>query len=238
MSNFDFLIDEEDVREDEDHYLDFDMFNYVYSLVCTIDDYSVVLNPTNKKFKKFDSEKEGNRRIFTKGNSSIFLESTDSNDFDVVMEICDLYKIKHSEIIPCKSYNGDYYQLIIYVPEISPSYPMLIEDYFNSIGVPLEDVMPKKWIFHYRSKMAKIENESNKALKEIEAEKIYQQHVTEAWRRGDIELSDHFQSLVEELKAKDLPYKRTTMRKRFFAEFEDIDEDVDEEPQLKEVELF
>lgn len=226
-------------ENDRDHYLDFDMFDYVYSLVCTIDDYSRVLNPTNKTLKKFDSDKDGDCHVYTDGNSSIILDTANKKDFEGLIAVCDLYKIEHTEPTLCRDYNRDYYQVIVEVPTISPSYPMLLEDYFESIGVSLDEVMPQKWLTHYRSKLSKIAAESEEMIKEAEAEKVYQKHVTEAWRRGDIELAEHFQSLIDELKSKDLPCKKNILRKRFLAEFGDAEpDDEDTIPQLKEVELF
>ena len=240
MENINFISDEQNDVVDRDHHLDFDMFDYIYSLVCTIDDYSVVLNPFNRPLKKFDINEEG-YQVYTNGNESVLVESPHIEDFGDLIGICDMYKWEYIEPTPRRDIvkNQMYYLMTIKVPMLSNSYPVMLEDYFNGINVPLENVMPKKWVTSYRNKLMKLNKENDSELNEILVEKIYKKHVTNAWRRGDIELSDHFQNLVDELKAEGLTYKRNLLRRRFLDEFEDIEDDVDDVAETPvEVELF
>jgi hypothetical protein len=240
MENINFISDERDDVVDRDHHLDFDMFDYIYSLVCTIDDYSVVLNPFGGPLKKFDIKEDG-YQVYTNGNSGVVVESYYEEDFETLVKICDMYKFSIDGPVAHKDFANDrtYYALTINVPMVSDTYPAMLEDYFDDIGVSLDNVMPKKWVTAYRNKLAKLEKEADAEANDMQVEKLYQKHVTEAWRRGDIELTDHFQNLVDELKRENLTFKRNLLRRRFLDEFEDLEDDsADEIAVPVEVELF
>lgn len=241
MENLNINLEDDANVADRDHHLDFDMFDYIYSLVCTIDDYSTVLSPLGRPLKKFDNSMNG-CQVYSDGKSGIVIGSYEKEDFNDLIEICKLYKFDYIGPDAKNTYSekGIYYTLTIQVPMLMGSdYPVMLEDYFNDIGVPLENVMPKKWISYYRNKLAKLEKESNILANDLKVETIYQKHVTNAWRRGDIEILDHFQNLENELKEKNLSFKRNLLRRRFLEEFADIeDEEVEDSGELKEVELF
>lgn len=226
--------------EDRDHYLDFDMFDYIYSLVCTIDDYSNVINPIGKPLKKFDNY-ELNSQVFTDGKSNIIIETTVPEDFNNLLEVCNLYKFSYDGPIQKTDINRGniYYRVVIHVPMAAKEYPMMLEDYFTDLGVPLDKVMPAKWLMHYRNKLSKIKKEQDSMLNDSAVESIYQKYVTEAWRRGDIEIAEHYQHMVDELRESGLEFKKNLLRKRFFNEFEDDEYDEEEASCYPvEIELF
>ena len=245
-----------DVDDTRDHHLDFDMFDYIYSLLVTVDGFSTVLNPLDHPIKKFDRPKT-NQKVkdkefdpslkmaedeaslhprVTVEDDKIFLASDTEEDFADVIAICDLYNIKHSNPTKhgCSLYYWDW-NMTIDVPMSLPGFPMLLEDYFNSIEVPLEKVMPQKWVTSYRSKCAKLEKERQAELNQMKFDRIFNDAVTYAWLRGDISLEAHCASFIKALKAAGVAFKPTLTKHKFMAEFE---EDDYEEETLVAVDLF
>lgn len=94
--------------------------------------------------------------------------------FDDIIEICKLYKFatvgpqetykrKRSEWMPRKDEWITYdYSFRIYVPCDTNGYPMMIDEYFLTLGLTLEDVMNPEFCRQYRKIENKIEAEAKK----------------------------------------------------------------------------
>ena len=237
----------DDTDKSRDHHLDFDMFDYCYALCTKVDSYSAILSPLGHPIKglsKMDSPQDWEKfgdGMFTSMQECedylvthpkvacddigvLKLRSDRKEDFDDIIAVCDLYKIVHTDPV---EYSGGYHlfkwSMTITVPSISKGYPMLLEDYFESINVPLEEVMPASWVKSYRNKIDKLNKSAKTAHDELVFERIYKEAVTYAWQRGDISIDDHLKALIEKLNAAGIEYKSTLTKKRFKAEFEDED---------------
>lgn len=232
--------DEEDTR---DTHLDFDMFDFIYSLVSTVSAWEASLSPLDHPLTKFDKphinirhkyDEMGNKikvtdetsnehpRVVGDGNNAIILYSDKEEHFDDIKKVCEIYKFQYEGPIRHTSLN--YYwewSFKIYVPMMGENYPMLIEDYFNDIGIALEDVMHQRWVVQYRSKMAKLQKEADKEYNEKKLEKLYNNAVVGAWRDGTVSLDTHYNNLIETLENEGVTYKKTLLRKKFMAEFAD-----------------
>jgi hypothetical protein len=153
-------------------------------------------------------------------NDTIVLHSDEEAHFDDIKEVCKLYGFKFEG--PTRHTSISYYwewSFKIYIPMASENYPMMIEDYFNNLNIPLEDVMHERWVTKYRNKIAKIQKESNEALNELKFNRIYDKAVKYAWQRGDISLNEHYARLVDELTSEGVTYKKTLLRNKFMNEF-------------------
>lgn len=231
------------VAEDEtkDRHLDFDMFDYLYGLVCYVDSASKVLSPLGHPIQKFDKphrnkrrniDENGNRiipndetsmehpRVCVDGHNKIILSSDEKEHFDDVLAVCDMYQIKHSE--PVRHTAECYYwewSVELFVPMISDKYPMMLEDYFSSIGVSIDKVMPEWWCKAYRSKIQRLNDEAEEMLNELRLEKTYKDAVTRCWQRGDISVEAHLTKLLETLDELGITYKKNVLRQRFLSVF-------------------
>lgn len=246
------------VNEDNgrDHHLDFDMFDYIYSLVSTVDGYSTVLSPLSHPLKKFDSPKANKKaktapkkfdvlsgvyvledpdlnqtsmehpRVSGNGTNTITILSDDRADFNDMIEICNLYGFKFHG--PISRQGIGYYwewRMDVQVPMCSAHVPMMLEDYFESINVPLEKVMPSSWLKSYRSKLKKLNEEAEAHLNQVKFDRIYKSAVTHAWQRGDIPLDKHLTDLLLALEAENVTYKKTVVKAKFMNEFADDEDD-------------
>lgn len=158
---------------DED-FEDYDMFTFIMNLFTRdLKDHQRPLNPLGRKYKHFEylSQEEdpekANPQVSTDMNDNIVLYSNNAKDFDDVIEICNKYKFENSGVRAAKSTASKYsYSLTIVVPKYKNGYPMDIAEYFEGIGMTIEDVMPKWYLNLYYRNM----KNNKKAFESIEAE--------------------------------------------------------------------
>lgn len=223
--------------DEEDDYLDYDMFDFIYGLVT--DCWPKPLNPLGGRLRKFmyvgsdkyidnpnsSESSDGHGQVATSGDT-IEVYSNDVADFDGIKKICDMYKFKYSGPTEKKSKSSHWnYSFSIQVPCESSGYPMMVEDYFEDLGKKLEDVMPSDFCKQYRKRQAKIEAEVEKRLAEREVEKMVNKAIMMAARDQE-PLDVHLKKLYADLDAANLTYQKQKIKKAFTDAFNDEDEDI------------
>lgn len=141
------------ISVDEEDFWDYDMFTFITNLFTRDhkEPYKRPLNPLGRPHKHFEyySRAEGDASpMGTDVDGNIIIGTDNINDFNDVKEICNKYKFNCSIVEP-KTGKFKYFAKII-VPKTKSGTPLDIQDYFESIGIPIEDVMPEWYI-----KMAK-----------------------------------------------------------------------------------
>lgn len=227
-------------EDDEDDYLDYDMFDFIYGLVT--DCWPKPLNPSGGRLRKFmyigsdkykttsanDQKSDGHSQVASSGDS-IEVYANTVEDFNDIKKICDIYKFKYSGP-DAKRSSASYwnFSFTIHVPCERSGYPMMVEDYFEDIGMTLEDVMPADFCKQYRKRQAKIDAEVDKRLAEREVEKFVNKAIMNAARNGDDPLDMYLKQLYADLDAAGLKYSKQKIKKTFYDAFADDGEDVEE----------
>lgn len=236
------LRDEED---EEDPYLDFDMYNFIYNMVTT-ESYPKVKIPVqfDHPMRRFDyagsddyiktNSNVGVPQISTDVNSNITLYNDDPDYFDDVKAVCDYYKIKYSDVVPSRNKDSHWkYNMTIFVPSTSSGYPMMAEDFFAEQGLELSDVIEdegigsgkrRNWGNTYSKKVDKDRKEAEKILNDGTVERIFEKNVQRAARSND-PLENFLADLFKELDTAGLTYSKRVIKKRFMDEFDDDFED-------------
>lgn len=226
--------------DDEDDYLDYDMFDFIYGLVT--DCWPKPLNPLGGRLRKFmyiGSDKymenpdraensDGHSQVASTGDT-IEVYANETKDFDDIKKICDMYKFKYDGPTAKRSKNSHWnFSFNIHVPCEHSGYPMMVEDYFEDLGMKLEDVMPADFCKQYRKRQAKIDAEVEKRLADREVEKLMNKAIMNAARNGDEPLDKHLKQLYADLDAAGLKYSKQKIKKAFYDAFADDEEDVEE----------
>lgn len=228
-------------KDDSDRYVEFDMFDFIYSLFSSETDSLIrplkAFSNSRRRDKDAPSafmyqgsddyidetgEKgvQGVSQISTDTDGNVVLYQDNVSDFDKVIEICDEYGFEYEGPTPKKApwirWN---YSFKIIVPTYADGYPMDVDDYFDQKGIPMEDVMPPEFI-KGRTKDYKKMND------EVEIEHIYKKHRDRAGSSND-PLEGFIKDMFRELDAAGVRYDRKALKDRFLAEFEDDFEDED-----------
>ena len=227
-------------EDDEDDYLDYDMFDFIYGLVT--DCWPKPLNPLGGRLRKFmyiGSDKymenpdraensDGHSQVASSGDT-IEVYANETKDFDDIKKICDMYKFKYVGPTAKRSKNSHWnFSFNIKVPCEHSGYPMMVIDYFEDLGMTLEDVMPADFCKQYRKRQAKIDAEVDKRLAEREVEKLVNKAIMNAARNGDDPLDKWLKQLYADLDAAGLKYSKQKIKKTFYDAFADDEEDVEE----------
>lgn len=219
--------------DDEDDYLDYDMFNFIYGLVT--DTWPKPKNPLGKKrMRKFQytgsddyldsNSPNGHSQVASSGNT-ITVYANEIRDFDDIKAVCDLYQFTYKGPVERQSSVSHWkYSFTIDVPMAAEDYPMMVEDYFEGLGMTLSDVMPASWVAQYNKATGKIEKEQSSAENEFEVQRIFNDYVKKAANSND-PLDGFINDMFAEMSSKGLTYKRNALKKQFKAEFEDDFED-------------
>ena len=185
--------------------------------------------------------------------------------FDDIQKICDMYKFKTEgpketfknkrntfSMTPRDEWMQYEYYFRIYIPTESNGLFYRIEDYFETLGMTLEDVMNPEFCKHYRKIQKRIEKEAEEmiAKKQKEREKlqakksiedattlndttiedIYKKHSVRAGQSND-PLEGFIKDMFDELDSttlddgSKLKYSKAKLRSRFLKDFEDDFED-------------
>ena len=230
-------------KTDEDEYLDYDMFDFVYGIVAGC--WPKPKHPFGKKryktFMYIGSDTYSNAERIESGNVTsghaqvasfgdvIQVYHNDTSYFDDVAEFLDVYKIKYSGPEERRNKNTYWkYAWTIYVPCVDSGYPYMLEDYLDEIGVQMEDVMDNNFCTQYRSRKAKMEKENQKYLNDAEVEKLINKAIVAAARDNTEPLDAHVKRLYVTLTDAGLKYQKAKVKKTFMDAFDDGDDEDDE----------
>ena len=231
-------------KDEEDRYIDFDMFDFVYSLFSSETDSLI------RPLKALSNTKGGRgRKKATDGPSSFMYQGSDDyidetgekgaqgvsqistdidgnvvlyqdniSDFDKVIELCDEYGFEYEGPTPKKApwvrWN---FSFKIIVPTYADGYPMEVEDYFEKRGIAIEDVMPPEFI-KGRTKDYKKMND------EVDVNFVFDKFVRKAAVSND-PLEWFIKDMFKELDERGVKYDRKALKNRFIDEFDDDFED-------------
>lgn len=226
-------------NDDEDEYLDYDMFDFVYGLVT--DCWPKPKDPFGRKrYRKFmyigsdkykDAENstkdtsDGHQQVNSWGDT-IEVYHNDPRYFDDVAQILDHYKIEYSGPSERRSRSSYWkYSWTIKVPCISSGYPYMVEDYFETLGLTLEDVMPDNFCKLYRKRQAALDKEASTYINVSEVDKMIDKAITAAAQDNSEPLEVHLKRLYAALDGAGLTYQKSKVKKKFMDAFDDGDED-------------
>lgn len=228
-------------KSDEDDYLDYDMFDFIYGLVT--DCWPKPLNPLDHNLRKFmyiGSDKydvdddftgetsDNHGQVGTTGDD-IEVYSNKAEDFNDIIEICKLYKFSYDGPNPKKSKSSYWnYSLTIHVPLVDSGYPYMVEDYFETLGLTMEDVMDKEFCKQYRKRQAKMDKETSAYLNQAEVDKMINKAIVAAAQDNTEPLEAHLKRLYTALTNAGLTYQRMKVKRTFMDAFDDGDEEDDE----------
>ena len=169
-------------QTDEDFFLDYDMYDFIYGLFVSNAEYppkiprqlytgrvnkflgqgsdSYAIDPTNEE----GSGIKGIPQVGTDGDN-VVLYSDKKEDFDSVIKVCDLFKLKYKgPDEKSSSYSRWKWSIKIITPTTAPGYPEMLEDYMDTLGLTIEDVMSKDFAKNYRKHQEKENDVKNKEL--------------------------------------------------------------------------
>lgn len=220
-----------------DEHLDYDMFDFIYGLVT--DTWPKPLNPLGHRMRKFmyigsdkyagDAEdtSDGHSQVASSGDT-IEVYANKVTDFSDIEEVCKLYKFTYSGPTPKRNKLTYWdYSFRINVPCLSSGYPYMVEDYFETIGMTLEDVMPADFCKKYREKQSKLEAESQQYFNQKEVDNLVNKAITTAAQDNTEPLEVHLKRLYIELNTAGLTYKKKEIKTAFMNAFDDGEEDED-----------
>ena len=219
--------------EDLDIHLDYDMQWFIAGLVGCEWPRPITPFKTRKKARKSGHDGSNEDGEFAnEGITQVALDPVEDaitvyfntkDDFSDVIRNCDYYKLEYSEIKPKRSQNSHWnFWMNIYIPMEGESYPMLVEDYLNSVGMTIDQAMNKEWCSRYRKKKAAIEKEALKLVAKKEKErvtKITQKYIVMAGRDSSIDLNDCISQCFAELDSAGYTYERSDVIKEFKKQF-------------------
>ena len=219
-------------EDDLDIHLDYDMQWFISGLVA--EEWPKPKNPFKKTRRKArrsgrdayadDTGNEGVPQVATSSSSdAVTLYFDKKEDFADTIRLCDYYKLKYSDIRPKKSsYSRWNFNMDIYIPMTAEGYPMMVEDYLNSVGMTIDDAMDATWCSRYRNKKARIEREAQKMLSSLEKEKVdklVKKSIIAAARDTDTPIEDYINQLFTDLDVAEYTYDRAKVIKAFKKEF-------------------
>ena len=230
-------------KDEEDRYVEFDMFDFIYSLFASQTDSLIrplkALSNAGRGRKSTDGtgsafmyqgsddyidetgEKgaEGIAQISTDTEGNVVLYQDTKEAFDKVIALCDEYGFEYEGPTPKKApwvrWN---FSFKVIVPTYADGYPMEVEDYFEKRGIPMEEVMPPEFIKGRTKDYKKLNDE-------VVIDNIFDKYVTLAGRNGDQPLEIFIKDMFKELDADGARYDRKALKDKFLAEFEDDFED-------------
>lgn len=249
--------------DDEDEYLDYDMFDFINGLVT--DCWPKPLNPIKdvrqRKFMYMGSDNYNTRpedpvgspenkniveipafdqhaQVSSNGNTITVYANDDFDKegnnlglraFDWIRKVCELYKFKYSGPNTRKSSASHWkYSFDIHVPCVGNNYPYMVEDYFETIGLTLEDVMPADFCTQYRKRQQKDQKAGEADLGAAEVDNMVKKAITAAAQDGSVPLEDFLKQLFKDLKAAGLKFKRAEVKDAFMSAFDDDFEEDDD----------
>lgn len=231
---------------DEDLYLDYDMFDFVYGLVT--DDWPKPKNPLNHPMRKFmhtgsddymkTDSNVGVSQVSTDIDGNVVVYSNAMSDFNDLKEACDYYHLTYHE--PRASRNSEMhwnFSFTINVPMTADGYPMMAEDFFAQYGMQMSDVIENhkisgkeaNWGVTYHKNTARDRKQAFDDVNDRTVERIFDKYVVRAANSNDpLEgfINDMFSELDQtQINGTPVVFSKTKLKKNFLKEFEDDFED-------------
>lgn len=248
--------------DEDDKFLKFDMFEFIYSFLTdvdtetqakiateldTLDSYKNLLAAQKQKkkeksddnayndstsLKKFrgggfdnynkdESSPEAVQVSASVNGDGITVYCQERERLSWVEEICDMYQLEYEGPFASPFSNMHWkFALTVKVPMTAEGYPMLVTDYFEDIGIPLEDVMPEKFVNAYNKRQAKEKNELMKFVNDRKVDRLYQDFVEKAANSND-PLEGFIDDMFNTMKRQGLKFSKTVLKKKFMDEFND-----------------
>ena len=231
-------------KDDEDRYLEFDMFDFIYNLFSSEADSLIrplkaLSNANNGRGRRKAGDTgssfmyqgsddyiddtgekgiQGVGQISTDTNGNVVLYKDNIEDFNAVIDLCKEYGFVYSGPIPKKApwlrWN---YSLTVKVPTYADGYPMEVEDYFEQRGIAIETVMPPEFIRGRNKDYKKLNDE-------VVIDSIFDKYVIKAANSSD-PLDRFLKMMFKDLDQEGVKYDHKALKDRFMAEFEDDFED-------------
>ena len=202
--------------DDTDYHLDYDMYDFLYALFRGLEGNANrnPKNPLGHTIHTFSPTSEDNN---TKGVAHetnapqigvmfgnpyiITLSAHSEEDFRDAITLCDMYKIAYRGPEARKnSENYWEYSMMVEVPMAAENYPMLLEDYFETIGLTVEDVMTPEFAKTYRNKLRRLNRDMEVYSEELVRKKIVDKYIAISYQNGDKDPEDFIPDLIKELK--------------------------------------
>lgn len=228
-------------EDDEDEYLDYDMYYFIYGIVT--DSWPKPKNPLNHPIRKFQytgeddyiktNTNKGVPQVSTDIDGNIVVYADEPSAFNDVREVCEYYHIKCRPIKPRLNENSRWaFNMTIEVPKYN-GYPMMAEDFFEQYGLTLEDVIEDhkvgagksaNWGKTYKKRTDKDRSELDAARNDMEVEKVYKNiYDKAAWSNDSLDV--FIKEMFSELDSKRLKYSKQALKRRFINDFQDDFED-------------
>lgn len=230
------------VNDEADRYVNFDMFDFIYNLFSSETD--SLIRPkkalSNIKVKKDEPKPSfnyqgsdtyisetgeeginGTPQISTDMDGNILLYKDSEEDFNIVIDLCNEYKFEYQGPVkkraPWVRWN---YSFKVVVPTYDDGTPMSVEDYFDSIGISVEDVMADGF-------NSKREKDLDKDQDNSIIDTVYGKWVKDAGRNGDKPLKIFIKGMFKELDDLGINYssRKKELTDKFNSEFNDDFED-------------
>ena len=228
-------------EDDEDPYLDYDMFDFVYGIVT--DDWPKPKNPLGRPMRKFmhagsddylkTNSNVGTSQVSTDMDGNVVIYADTAADFDDVAEVCDYYGIQHEQPKERRSANSRWkFSFKIFVPQTN-GYPVMAEDYFADKGLSLSDVIEDhkvgsgktaNWGATYEKNAAKDRKQASDSVNDALVNEIFTKYVRKAGNSND-PLEGFIRDMFAEMSEKGLTYSKVKLKKSFMDEFDDDFED-------------
>lgn len=225
-------------ESDDDDYLDYDMFDFVYGIVT--DDWPKPKNPLGRRMRKFQhtdsddymkaNEPTGMSQVAGDIDGNIVVYANDTNAFSDVREVCRYYHIECDPVQPRKSKDSHWaFNMKILVPMTSEGYPMMVEDFFEQYGLTLSDVIEDhkvgggksaNWGTTYEKRADKDRKAVGTYANEQGVEDTFEKYVRKAANSND-PLEGFIEDMFAELTEKGLSFSKSKLKKRFLDEFND-----------------
>lgn len=215
-----------DDDDDKDYHLDYDMYDFLYALFRGLEGNANrnPKNPLGHTIRTFSPTSEDSmvKGVAHETNAPqigvmfgnpyiITLSANDEKAFDDAKALCDMYQITYRGPEARKSTDNYWeYSMMVEVPMAAENYPMLLEDYFESIGLTVEDVMTPAFAKTYRNKMARLNKEADAYSQELVRKKIVDKYIAIAYREGDKPVEDFLPDMIKELKENGVKGKAVT----------------------------
>lgn len=242
----DFKLSWDELRDDseEDEYLDYDMFDFVYGIAT--DDWPKPKNPLGRRMRKFQhtdsddymnaNEPTGMSQVAGDIDGNVVVYANDTNAFSDVREVCQYYHIECDPVQPRKSKDSHWaFNMKIHVPMTTDGYPMMVEDFFEQYGLTLSDVIEDhkvgggktaNWGSTYEKRADKDRKEIEVYANDKEVEDTFDKYVKKAGNSND-PLEGFIKDMFAELQEKGLNFSKVKLKKRFLDEFNDDFDDED-----------
>ena len=202
--------------DDKDYHLDYDMYDFLYALFRGLEGNANrnPKNPLGHTIRTFSptSEDSNAKGVAHETNAPqigvmfgnpyiITLSAHNEDDFRDAKALCDMYNIVYRGPEARKSTDNYWeYSMMVEVPMAAENYPMLLEDYFETIGLTVEDVMSPEFAKTYRNKIARLNKDAEVYSTELVRKKIVDKYIAIAYREGDRPAEDFLPDLIKELK--------------------------------------